>query len=246
MREDGEMERKAHTSRHYEKELQDVKQGLVYLGALTEKAIEDATTALLDRDSGLAETVIEGDDIIDRLDEEIEEKCIRLLALRQPAARDLRFITTAIKINGHLERIGDMAVTISRKVLELNEEPQLKPYIDLPRMSEISRNMIRKSLDALIREDKYLAEEVRCEDEVVDRLNEQIFRELLTFIMEDPRTTHRALLIMQISKNLERISDHATSIAKNVIYMVTGENVRHSQADGAVCASVRETLGEGD
>lgn len=236
MRGEEQMESTGHTSRHYEKELRDVKQSLVYLGALTEKAIEDATEALLNRDSERAQTVIDGDEIIDRLDEEIEEKCIRLLALRQPAARDLRFITTAIKVNGHLERIGDMAVTISRKVILLNEEPQLKPYIDLPRMSETARLMIKKSLDALIGEDSHMAQAVRCEDEVVDRLNEQIFRELLTFIMEDPRTTHRALLIMQISKSLERISDHATSIAKNVIYMITGENVRHVAVSSGVCS----------
>lgn len=231
MREDSRMEQKTHTSRQYEKELQDVKQRLIYLGALTEKAIKEATDALFERDSVRARSVIDGDEVINHLDEEIEEECIRLLALRQPAARDLRFITTAIKINGHLERIADIAVTISRKVLDLNEEPRLKPYIDLPRMAETSRKMIRESLDALVKENESQAKWVLREDEVVDRLNEQIFRELLTFIMEDPRTTHRALLIMQVSKNLERISDHATSIAKNVIYMVTGKNVRHGMFD---------------
>ncbi|MDD5476559.1 MAG: PhoU domain-containing protein, partial [Syntrophales bacterium] len=147
--------------------------------------------------------------------------------------------------NAHLERIGDLAVTISRKAMVLNEEPQLKPYIDIPRMSETARGMIRKSLDALIREDDGMADEVRCEDASVDQLNEQIFRELLTFIIEDPRTTHRALLIMQISKTLERISDHATSIAKAVIYMITGENVRHMKVDsGAFAAESCEDLGE--
>ena len=231
------METRIHTSRQYDKELKEVKQNLLYLGALTEKAIGEAVSSLVDRDSEKARAVVAADDVIDRLDEEIEEKCIRLLALRQPAARDLRFITAAIKINAHLERIGDLAVTISRKAMALNEEPQLKPYIDIPRMSETARSMIRKSLDALIREDLRMADEVRCEDAAVDHLNEQIFRELLTFIMEDPRTTHRALLIMQISKTLERISDHATSIAKSVIYMVTGKNVRHMKMPDGVCAA---------
>ncbi len=208
-------------------ELQDIKKNLLFAGALAEKAIQDVVTALLDKKSDLARKVIEGDAEIDRLDTEIEEQCIRLLALRQPIAKDLRFITTAIKINGHLERIGDMAVNIAEKVLELNELPQLKPYIDLPRMAEIARGMIRGSLDALVNEDTDLANRIRRMDEVIDKLNEQIFRELLTFMMEDTRTVHRALLIMQISKNLERISDHAKGISDMVVYMVTGESVRH-------------------
>ncbi len=231
---------KVHTSSQYERDLKDIKENLVYLGALVEKAINKAVKALLDRDSDLARDTVAGDRVIDRLDEEIEEKCITLLALRQPIARDLRFITTAIKINGHLERIGDMAVTIAERAIALNEEPQLKPYIDLPRMAEIAEGMIRNSLDALIQEDISLANRVRREDDIIDKLNEQIFRELLTFIMEDPRTTHRALLIMQISKNLERISDHAKSIADMVIFQVTGKNVRHEYPGEPNGAASRE------
>ena len=231
---------KVHTSSQYERDLKDVKESLVYLGALVEKAIDKAVKALLDRDSDLARDTVAGDRVIDRLDEEIEEKCITLLALRQPIARDLRFITTAIKINGHLERIGDMAVTIAKRAIALNEEPQLKPYIDLPRMAEIAEGMIRNSLDALIQEDVTLANRVRREDDIIDKLNEQIFRELLTFIMEDPKTTHRALLIMQISKNLERISDHAKSIADMVIFQVTGKNVRHEYPGEPNGAASRE------
>ncbi|MFA7464971.1 MAG: phosphate signaling complex protein PhoU [Syntrophales bacterium] len=225
------MEEKKHTSLQYERELQHVKDGLLYLGAMTEKAIESAMTSLLERDSDLARKVIEEDDRIDKLDMELEDKCIRLLALRQPTARDLRFIATAIKINGHLERIGDMAVNIAQKAVQLNKEPQLKPYIDLPRMSDITRAMIKESLDALVRGSIDIAENVRREENVVDGLNDQIFRELLTFMMEDPRTIHRALLIMQISKNLERIADHAKGVADMVIYMVTGKTVRHQQTD---------------
>jgi phosphate transport system protein len=217
-----------HTSAQYERELQQVKESLLYLGALTEAAIQRSVEALLGRDSELARRVIADDDKIDLLDVEIEEKCIRLLALRQPAARDLRFITTAIKINGHLERIGDMAATIAEKAVILNELPQLKPYIDLPRMADIARSMIRESLDALVREDVPMARKVKEDDEVMDQLNEQIFRELLTFMMEDPRKIHTALLIMQISKSLERISDHAEGIADMIIYMVTGKSVRHA------------------
>jgi phosphate transport system protein len=221
------MAEKRHTSTHYEKELRDIKEGLIYLGALAEKAIELATEALVDRDTELAHKVICDDNVIDQLDVEIEEKCIRILALRQPTARDLRYITTAIKINGHLERIGDMAANIAEKAILLSEEPPMKPYIDIPRMAEIARSMIKESIDALVNEDTDLARKVRMEDETIDNLNEQVFRELLTFMLEDPKKIHRALIIMQISKSLERISDHAVGIADMVMYMVTGKIVRH-------------------
>lgn len=221
------MDEKRHTSREYERELREIKDRLLYLGALTERAIERSITALLERDSDLAQQVICEDDQIDRIDVEIEEKCIRLLALRQPAARDLRFITTAIKINGHLERIGDMASNIAEKAIILNEVQKIKPYIDLPRMAEITRKMIRESLDALVHENVELARKVRADDDTIDQLNEQIFRELLTFMLEDTRKIHASLYIMQISKSLERISDHAAGIADMVVYMVTGQSVRH-------------------
>jgi phosphate transport system protein len=222
------MVEKRHTSTHYERELRDVKESLLYLGALVEKAIELAVKALLDRDTEIARKVICDDNTIDQLDVEIEEKCIRILALRQPTARDLRYITTAIKINGHLERIGDMAANIAEKAIILSEEPPMKPYIDIPRMAEIARAMIKESLDALVNEDTNLAQKVRVEDETIDNLNEQVFRELLTFMLEDPKNIHRSLIIMQISKSLERISDHAVGIADMVVYMVTGKSVRHA------------------
>jgi phosphate transport system protein len=230
------MDEKRHSSREYERELREIKEGLLYQGALIEKAIGGAIKALLDRNTELARTVICDDDEIDRLDIEIEEKCIRVLALRQPAARDLRFITTAIKINGHLERIGDMAANIAEKAIILNEEPQMKPYIDIPRMAEIARIMIRESLDSLFNENAELAKKVRMDDEAIDDLNDQIFRELLTYMMEDARTIHRALIISQVSKSLERIADHAVGIADMVVYMVTGKTVRH----GPQC-DIRET-----
>jgi phosphate transport system protein len=224
------MEEKRHTSAEYEHELQDVRDGLIYMGALTEKALEAGAKALVERDSEIARRVIREDEQIDRLDVELEEKCIRLLALRQPAARDLRFITTAIKITGHLERIGDMAANIAEKILILNDLPQIKAYIDLPRMVEIARGMIRNALEAMVREDVNLADRVRAEDTVIDQINEQVFRELLTFMMDDPRKIQVCLYIIQISKSLERIADHAEGIADMVIYMVTGKMVRHKQA----------------
>jgi len=224
------MEEKKHTSREYERELQEIREGLLYVGALTERALERGEQALMERNSDLAKEIICQDEQIDRLDVELEAKCIRLLALRQPAARDMRFITTAIKITGHLERIGDMAANIAEKVLLLNDLPHIKPYIDLPRMVEISRGMIRRSLDAMGREDVDLAMKVREEDTVIDQLNDQVFRELLTFMMEDPHKIQVCLYIMQISKSLERIADHAEGIADMVIYMVTGRTMRHQSA----------------
>ncbi len=221
------MEEKRHTSSHYEKELKEVKDRLIYLGALTEKAIGQAMKSLSERDSEIAKKVVLSDDEIDQLDTDIEERCIKILALRQPTAIDLRFITTAIKVTGHLERIGDMAVNIAEKAIKLNEEPQLKPYIDLPRMTDLVGGMIRDSLDGFIHGDLKKVEGVRRTEQLIDDLNEQIFRELLTFMMEDSKSIHRSLLIMQISKNMERIADHAKGIADMVTYMVTGECVRH-------------------
>ncbi|GAB6268211.1 MAG: phosphate signaling complex protein PhoU [Smithella sp.] len=221
------MEEKRHTSLHYEKELQEIKNNLIYLGAVTEKAIQNAMKSLSERNSNMARKVIKDDDEIDKMDSDIEERCIRILALRQPTAIDLRFITTAIKITGHLERIGDMAVNIAEKAIQLNEEPILKPYIDLPRMADLVGEMIKDSLDSFIRNDLNMADKVRRTEQVTDDLNEQIFRELLTFMMGDSKTIHRALMIMQVSKNLERIADHTKGIADMVTYMVTGENVRH-------------------
>jgi phosphate transport system protein len=230
------MEERKHTSSHYEMELREIKNGLIYLGALTEQAIQKAMESLLERNSELARKVMVDDAEIDKLDNELEERCVRILALRQPTAIDLRFITTAIKINGHLERIGDMAVNIAEKSIMLNSEPQLKPYIDLPRMADLVGEMIKYSLDALVRNDLALAEKVQQKEQVVDELNEQIFRELLTFMIEDPKVIHRAILIMQISKNLERIADHAKGVADMVVYLVTGESVRHQSSAGNVKA----------
>ena len=221
------MEDLKHTSREYEKELQEIRDGLLYLGARAEKSLELVIQALLERNTDIAREIINGDDEIDQLDIDLEERCIRLLALRQPAAGDLRFITTAIKITGHLERIGDMVANIAEKVIILNDFPQLKPYIDLPRMGEISREMIRNSMDAMVHQDVALAMRVREEDAVMDNLNEQIFRELVTFMLEDPAKIQVSLYIMQISKNLERIADHAEGIADMVVYMITGKIVRH-------------------
>jgi phosphate transport system protein len=197
------------------------------MGGFVEDQIQKAVKTLVDRDSQLATIIIERDHEVNRLDVDIDELCIKLLALHQPAGRDLRFITTGLKITTDLERIGDMAVNICERALELNEEPQLKPYIDIPRMAQIAQRMIRQSLDAFVREDTDLALRVCKDDNEVDQLNAQIFRETISFMIEDPQTISRATKVGSVSKYLERIADHATNIAEMVIYMVKGKSIRH-------------------
>jgi len=175
-----------------------------------------------------ARDVIARDRDVNAYENEIDEKCVELLALHQPAASDLRFITTAMKIVTDLERIGDQAVNIAQRALELNREPQLKPYMDLPRMAEKAQAMMKESLDAFVARDTALARRVRGEDEAVDALNHQIFRELLTFMMEDPTTITRAIRLILIARFLERVADHATNIAEMVIYLVESKIVRHT------------------
>ncbi len=216
-----------HIYKAFDLELKELKEKLLYEGGLVEKAIQNAIRSLLERDSERAKGVIDNDDIINGIEIEVDELCLKLLALRQPAARDLRFITTAIKINYDLERIGDMAVNICERVQELNQEPQLKPYIDLPKMAEIVQIMVKESLDAFVREDVQLALKVTRDDEQVDQLLDQIFRELLTYMMQDMRTISRATRLLFISKYLERMADHAVNIAELVIFMVEGKIIRH-------------------
>ena len=216
--------------RHFHEELEALKQTLLAMGGLVEDQIRRVMHALTERDDALAREVIDRDRRVNALDVEVDEKCVELLALHQPAAGDLRFITTAMKIVTDLERIGDQAVNIAQRALELNREPQLKPYIDLPRMAEKAGRMVKESLDAFVNRDTELARRVCAEDEAVDALKEQVFRELLTFMMEDPRTIPRAIRLILISRFLERVADHATNIAEMVIYLVEGKMVRHTLA----------------
>ena len=216
-----------HTDKRYEEELKRLREEILYMGGMVEDQIQKAIKSLVDRDSNLADVIIERDHEVNRLDVEIDDLCIKLLALHQPAGRDLRFITTGLKITTDLERIGDMAVNICERALELNLEPQLKPYIDIPRMARIAQRMIRESLDAFVREDTELALKVCKDDEEVDQLNSQIFREVVTFMIDDSGTINRAIKISSISKYLERIADHATNIAEMVIFMVKGKSIRH-------------------
>ncbi|HWN90449.1 MAG TPA: phosphate signaling complex protein PhoU [Verrucomicrobiae bacterium] len=216
--------------RHFHEELEALKQTLLVMGGLVEDQIRRVMRALLERDDALAQEVIDRDQQVNAYDVEVDETCVSLLALHQPTAGDLRFITTAMKIVTDLERIGDQAVNIAQRVLELNREPQLKPYIDLPRMAEKAQHMVKESLDAFVARDTELARKVCAEDADVDALKEQLFRELLTFMMEDPKTIPRAIRLILISRFMERVADHATNIAEMVIYLVDAKMVRHTLA----------------
>jgi phosphate transport system protein len=216
--------------RHFHEELDALKQTLLAMGGLVEDQIRRVMRALVERDDEQAKDVIARDREVNAYENEIDEKCVELLALHQPAAGDLRFLTTAMKIVTDLERIGDQAVNIAQRALELNSEPQLKPYIDLPRMAEKAQAMVKESLDAFVARDTALARRVRAEDEAVDALNHQIFRELLTFTMADPTTIPRAIRLILIARFLERVADHATNIAEMVIYLVESRMVRHTLA----------------
>ncbi len=221
------MQTKRHIDRHYEDELRDLRRRVLEMGGFVEKQIADAVRVLIERDARGAEKVIGRDHVVNRMDVEIDEACLRLLALHQPAARDLRFITTAMKINADLERAGDMAENICERAMELSLEPQLKPYVDLPRMARMTQEMLRDSLNAFVREDVDLALRVCHADAAVDVLMEQIFRELISYMVEDPETISRAMRIIFVSKYLERVGDHATNIAEMVVFMVKGKSIRH-------------------
>jgi phosphate transport system protein len=198
------------------------------MGAMVEEQVAHAIKALVERDSDRARRVIENDHHVNALDVQVDEDCLRLIALHQPMAGDLRFLTTAMKISTELERMSDLAENISERAIELNEEPQLKPYIDIPRMAEHAQRMVKESLDAFVNRNSDLARKVCRDDDFIDDLNHQIFRELLSFMIEDPQTTARAIRISFVSKNLERIADHATNVAELVVYLVEGKIIRHT------------------
>lgn len=223
------MERE-HISAIFDQELNDLRTRILAMGGKVEMMISESVSSLVNRDSALAERIIAMDHEINTLEVTVDEKCLELLALRQPAGRDLRFITLALKIVTDLERIGDQCANIAKRARELNDEPPLKPYIDIPRMAHWTETMLKEALDAFVRGDDELAIKVCKDDSFVDELNMQIQRELLTFMIEDPATISRALKLNYISKYLERIADHATNIAEMVIFMVKGKDIRHTIA----------------
>jgi phosphate transport system protein len=220
-----------HTDREYEQQLRRIRERLLAMGASVEQMIVSSMRALLERDGSLAEKTIESDTAIDRMEVEIDELCLRILARRQPVASDLRSITIGLKLVTDLERIADLAVNIAERALELNQEPPLKPYIDLPRMAEAAQGMVHQALEAFVAGDAKLAKAVIARDEEVDAYNIQIFRELLTYMMEDPRNIARATRLQSIAKYLERIGDHATNLAEMVVFMVEAKDIRHTDLD---------------
>jgi len=214
--------------RHFDEELTALKERIMRMGALVETQVANAIKALVDRNADVARKVIETDHQVNAYDVEIDEECIRLIALRQPAASDLRFITTAMKISTDLERMSDLAEDICERALELSEEPLLKPYIDIPRMGDHARMMLKEALDAFVNRNADLARKVCRDDDLVDDLTRQVFRELVSYMMEDPQTITRAIRITFVAKYIERIADHATNVAEMVVYLVEGKIIRHT------------------
>ena len=216
-----------HTDRAYETQLGKLRSCLLEMGGLVEDQITQAIRSLTERDPVLARATVERDHTVNRLDVEIDELSMKLIALHQPAARDLRLITTALKITTDLERIGDLATHIAERAIELAAEPPVKPYVDIPRMADLASSMVHRSLDAFVREDVELALEVCSSDDAIDRMHDQLFRELLSFMADDPQAISRTMRLLFVSKYLERIGDHATNIAEMVIFLVRGTSIRH-------------------
>ncbi len=213
--------------RHFDEELKNLKEKLLRMAGLAEDSIAKAVRALKERDEALIRQVFEQEEKTNLIEIEIDEICLRLLALRQPMAGDLRFITSAMKIGSELERIGDQAVNIAERTDELLKVPQLKPLLDIPRMAGLAQAMVVDSINAFVNRDADLARRICARDDEVDQINHQIFRELLTYMMEDQATIPRAVDLILIGRHLERIADHATNISEDVIYLVKGKSIKH-------------------
>ncbi len=214
--------------RHFQDELEVLKGRLLEMGGLAEERLGAAMRAIVERNTPLVDNVISGDAAINRLHIEIDDRCFKLLALHQPMAVDLRAIVAAVKINTDLERVGDLAVNIAEAVRRYLRHPPVKQLIDIPRMAAIAQDMLRNSLDAFVRRDPGLAQSVLDADDSLDALKTQVFRELLTYMLQDPQTIEPSLDLILISRHLERIGDHATNVAEDVIFMVSARDVRHA------------------
>ena len=226
------MRAREHTDQEFEQELRHLREQLLLMGSHVEGIISASLRALVERDSELAQRTIEADRVVDRLEIEIDGLCLQILARRQPVASDLRFVTMVLKAVTDLERMGDLGVNISERVVELNNETPLKPYVDLPRMADETQMMLREALDAFVAKDADRARRVIARDQIIDDLYAQIFRELLTYMMEDSKNVYRATRLQSIAKYLERIADHATNLAELVVFMVKGSDIRHPDSRG--------------
>ena len=226
------MEPVERVSRHFQEELEQLKTRLLEMGGLAEEQVRLAVKALVDRDRDLVERVLHGDEPLNALHIEVDNRCFTLLALYQPMAVDLRAIVAAVKINTDLERVGDLAINIAEAARRYAAQPPIKKLIDIPRMATIAQTMLRDALDAFVRRDVALAQQVLNEDDALDALKTQIFRELLTYMLQDPATIEPGLDLILVSRHLERIGDHATNVAEDVIFMVLAKDVRHHAAEG--------------
>ena len=220
--------------RHFDEELIELKQKLLSMADTAQRMIYLSIEALVQRKESLAEEVFVLEEGVNRSEIDIEDEVLRLLALRQPAAKDLRLLTAILKINNDLERVADQACNIAELSIGLLKEPPLKPLIDIPHMATIAQRMIKNSIHAFIHHDPQLAQEVCKEDDQVDRINDQIFRELLTYMMESPRSITRAVELILVSRNLERIADHATNIGEEVVFIEEGKNIKHHLQESRV------------
>ena len=214
--------------RHFEIDLSELKERLLWMGSLAERAVHQAIHAVLDGQESLAQEVLSGEPAINDLQIEIDDRVVHLLALHQLMAADLRFVLAVSRINNDLERIGDQAVNIAQSAQRIMRHPRVKPYVDLPRMSELAESMVRDSLNAVVNRDVELARAIVIRDDQVDQLRSQIFRELLSYMMENSAVIFQSFELILVAKNLERVGDHATNIAEDVIYMVAGHDVRHA------------------
>lgn len=217
---------------HFREELEELQSKLLEMGGLVEAAIHNSVLALVDRDEDKAKDVMWNEALINQKEIEIDELATRMLALFQPMARDLRFITAVIKINNDLERMGDLAVNITERALTLMREPAVKPLIDIPRIADLAESMVHRALDAFAKHDADMARDVLLSDDAVDRLRDAVYDELLTFMQEERSTINRAVSLMFIAQNLERIADHSTNIAEDVLFAVKGVDVRHHNETG--------------
>lgn len=225
------MEPAGKVARHFEEELARLQERLLAMGGLAEERVRMAVRGLVDRDTGTIRQVIEGDRPVNELHLEIDDRAFTLLALHQPMASNLRAIVAAIKINTDLERVGDLAVNIAEAAERYLQHAPVKPLIDIPRMADIAQGMLRDALDAFVRRDTSLAKEVLDRDDELDGLKTQVFRELLTYMLQDPPTIEPALDLVLVSRHLERVGDHATNVAEDVIFIVSARDVRHHAAE---------------
>jgi phosphate transport system protein len=213
--------------RHFQEELEALQARLLEMGGLAEERVRAAVNGLVSRDTALIDKVMRGDEPVNELHIEIDNRCFTLLALYQPMATDLRSIVAAVKINTDLERVGDLAVNIAEAARRYTNHPPVKKLVDIPQMGDLAQAMLRDALDSFVRRDTKLAHQVLNEDDRLDGLKTQVFRELLTYMLDDPITVEPALDLILVSRHLERIGDHATNIAEDVIFMVSARDVRH-------------------